>query len=380
MKEEKHVIKKWIYYFMLAIAIILVYKFLDNFSIITNWVKQLLGVLAPFIGGIILSYILYVPCVKVENLLKGKKEKGFIVKHSRGISITIVFVLAIIFISLILLFIIPKLIESVTELAGEIPNYYKEARQYINSLPEDHLLKTATATNITNNIEKFDIASFISIEKIQGYLQEIISTVYIIYDVFLSIIIGVYILLQRKRIIRFFRKITFAICKTKTYEKIRRYFKEGNQIFFKFLSGQIFDAIIIGTILTIALTIMGVKYAPLLGFLIGILNLIPFFGAIIGIFIAFLVTIFTGGLLQAFIMGVIATILQQIDANIINPKILGVNLDISQLLVIFAVTIGGAYFGILGMFLGVPVVALIKLIVDDYIEEKTIKKKVKKKD
>ena len=115
---------------------------------------------------------------------------------------------------------------------------------------------------------------------------------------------------------------------------------------------------------------MKVKYAALLGFTIGLFNLIPYFGAIIAIGIAAIITFITGGLSQALIMLVVIIILQQIDANIINPKIIGDSLKISPILVILSVTIGGAYFGIIGMFLGVPVIAILKILVNDYIDNK----------
>ena len=121
------------------------------------------------------------------------------------------------------------------------------------------------------------------------------------------------------------------------------------------------------------MSILGVKYSILLGFMIGLFNLIPYFGAIIAVGAAIIITIFTGGIGQAALMAVTVIVLQQIDANIINPKIIGDSLSISPLLVIFAVTIGGAYFGILGMFLAVPVFTVIKLLIEEYIEYKSEK-------
>ena len=129
---------------------------------------------------------------------------------------------------------------------------------------------------------------------------------------------------------------------------------------------------VVGILVTIALSIMQVKYAPLLGFFIGLFNMIPYFGAIIATAITAIVTLITGGWSQAIWMLIVVIILQQIDANIINPKIVGQSLKMSPLLVIFAVTIGGAYFGILGMFLAVPIMAVVKILVEDYIEYKLI--------
>lgn len=118
------------------------------------------------------------------------------------------------------------------------------------------------------------------------------------------------------------------------------------------------------------MSIMHVKYAVMLGLFIGLFNLIPYFGAIIAVAISVILTILTGGLSKAIEMTIVVIILQQIDANFINPKIVGESLEISPLLVIFSVTIGGAYFGILGMFLAVPVAAVIKLLITDLVDYK----------
>lgn len=125
------------------------------------------------------------------------------------------------------------------------------------------------------------------------------------------------------------------------------------------------------------MSLLGVKYAVLLGFIIGLFNLIPYLGAIIAIVLAVIITIFTGGINQAIWMAIIVIILQQIDANIINPKIIGNSLKISPILIVFSVTVIGAYFGIMGMFLAVPIVAVIKLIINDYINYKEVLKKEK---
>ena len=131
---------------------------------------------------------------------------------------------------------------------------------------------------------------------------------------------------------------------------------------------------------TIAMSIMGVKFAPLLGFLIGLFNMIPYIGAIIAVAVSAIITLITGGLSQAIWMLIVVIILQQIDANIINPKIIGQSLKISPLLVIFAITVGGAYFGILGMFLAVPVIAVIRILIEDYIDYKITMKKVERRE
>ena len=161
---------------------------------------------------------------------------------------------------------------------------------------------------------------------------------------------------------------------------ISKYFNKSNEVFFSFIGGQVLDAIVIGVLTSIAMSIIGVKYSVLLGFMIGLFNLIPYFGAIIAVIIAIIITLFTGGIGQAILMAVVVIILQQLDANIINPKIIGNSLSISPLLVIFAVTVGGAYFGVLGMFLAVPVFTVIKLLIEEYVDYKNnIKKETEPK-
>ena len=175
---------------------------------------------------------------------------------------------------------------------------------------------------------------------------------------------------ERTEILKFLRKFANAVFAKDTYNMVSRYFNKSNEVFFKFISGQVLDAIVVGVLTSVAMSIIGVKYAVLLGFIIGLFNLIPYFGAIIAVIIAIIVTLLTGGLGQAVLMAVVVIILQQIDANIINPKIIGNSLSISPLLVIFSVTIGGAYFGILGMFLAVPVFTVIKLLIEEYVDYK----------
>lgn len=374
MKEEKNNIKKWLYWFSLALAVIIIHNIVGNLSGIGRWMQNLLKVLAPFCAGTLIAYILYLPCKKIEEAFKRTKKKRFINKHARGLSIITTYIIAIIIVIIILNFIIPTVVQSLSDLITNLPGYYSSIKETISTLPEDNILRTEKATEIINSLENIDIQSFINIEKIQGYIKGIISAVETIFNIFISFVVSVYILAQRRSIKNFLSRFTHAIFKENAYEKIKKYFNRGNELFFKFLTSQIIDAILIGTLVSIAMAIIGVKYSILLGFMIGLFNLIPYFGAIIAVIISVIITILTGGFGQAALMTVIVVILQQIDANVINPKIIGDSLQISQLLVILAVTIGGAYFGVIGMFLAVPIATLIKVILEDYIDERNLQK------
>ena len=370
MKEEKHNIKKWGYWFTLAIAIIAVYNVLNNIPYVVSSIKSFIGVIMPFGAGLLIAYILYLPCCKVEKTFQKSKKKNFLNKHARLLSVIIVYIIAVLICIVIINVILPAVIESLTELISNIPNYYNTAVETINSLPEDHILRNEKVIEALSNLKNIDVQSIINLDKIQGYIKGVISAVGTIFDVFISIIVSIYILLQRKQLIHFWARLTKAVLKGPAYLKVKKYFIEGNQIFFNFLTSQIIDAIIVGILASVAMSIMKVKYAILLGFIIGLFNLIPYFGAIVAVGLSIIITLFTGGIGKTILMAVVVIVLQQIDANIINPKIVGDSLQISQLLVLFAVTVGGAYFGILGMFLAVPVFTVIKAIIEDFIEEK----------
>ena len=369
MEKKNNTWGKWLYWFIFAVAVITVYKTLDNFSNIANWIKGILDVLMPFIIGIFIAYIFYIPCRNMENIFTKSKFK-IIRKKARPISIFVIYLIALIIIVLAINFIVPALATSVTDLANNLVNYYNNTIEGFKNIPEDSILRKIDIEKIANSLANINIEEFINLDTITQYAKGAIGIANGLFDFFVSLIVSVYILLERKQILGFIKKLAGVIFKEKTYNALGKYFNNTNAIFFKFLSSQILDGFVIGVLTSIAMMILGVRYAILLGFLIGLSNLIPYFGAIVGVGIAIIITIFTEGITQAIWLAIIVIILQQIDANIINPKIVGNSLKISPLLVIFAVTVGGAYFGVLGMFLAVPVFTVLKILIQDYIEYK----------
>ena len=377
MNEIKKNLSKWMYYFLLGVAIIIVYKFFDNFTAIGGVIGKFLNVIAPFMAGALLAYLLYIPASRIEKKFLKSKRK-LIKKKSRGLSVLITYVLATLVIILLVNVILPVVIDSVIELVNNFQGYWNTAIEKLNALPEDSILKSQQVEeaikSVGEAIQNIDFKQYVSTERITGYIKSVLGVASGIFDVFVSIVVSVYILLQRNQIYGFFNKLTMVIFDKKTCDKIGEYIDSTNKIFFKFISSQVIDGIIVGILVTIAMSIIGVKYAILLGFMIGLFNIIPYFGAIIAVAISILITLITGGISQTLIMAIVVIVLQQIDSNIINPKIIGNSLEISPLLVIFAVTVGGAYFGVLGMFLAVPVAAVLKILINDWLEFKNNKK------
>ena len=379
MEKEKKQWGRWLYWFILGLALIIVYKALDNFGNVVEGINEFLSVLSPFLVGIFIAYLLYMPSRKFEELYKKVKIK-FFSKKARLLGVITVYIIAVAIIAILCAVILPIVFESITDFVSNIPGYISNVINQYNNLPEDSFLKSQIVQDEIHNLQNMDIKQYLNIEQILGYVMNAISAVFSIVDIFIAIIVSIYILVERKQIITFLKKLAGALFKERTYKNLDKYFNNSNEIFFKFIASQFLDAIVVGILVSIALTIMGVKYAPLLGFFIGLFNMIPYVGAIIATVISALITLITGGLSQTIWMLIVTIILQQIDANIINPKIVGQSLKISPLLVLFAVTVGGAYFGILGMFLAVPVIAVIRILVEDYIVYKNYLKKRKEKE
>jgi len=372
--KKKGKITGWLYWFSLAVVLLLVYKFLDSFNEIGLFLTNLIGILMPFLIGILIALILNTPSKSIEKTFKQSKYK-ILRKRARGFSVFAVYLIMVLIIFILVNVILPPIVVSITDLINHLPGYYNSIIKTINNLPEDSFWNQINAQDMIAKIAQIDLEKYLSLENITGYIKGVISVASGIFDVFVTIIISVYILIEKEGIIKFFKKVGQSLLKEEKYNLIVKYINKTNSIFYNFISGQLIDAVIIGIVTTIAMIIMRVQYAALLGFLIGLFNLIPFFGAIVAVIIAIFITFCTGGLGQAIWLAIVVIILQQIDANIINPKILGDKLKISPILVIFSVTFIGAYWGVLGMFLAVPIAAILKILVNDYLDYRVRKRK-----
>ena len=374
MKKEKVLgTKRWFYWVSIGVVLIIIYKLLDNFSGIGDWFSNFLGVLAPFLEGILIAYILFIPCKKLENLISKSKMK-FFKKHARGTSITLTYIIVLLLIVLFMTVIIPILAESIADLISNVQSYYNAVVSDSPDLTITPFIQENILKPVVDWIQNIDFESLFTFDMIKEYLSSAMGFIRGIVNLFIAVICSVYILAQRNRIINFLNRFARAVLTEKGYKRYDKYFTSGNGIFFRYLSSQMLDGIIIAILTSIAMSIMGVKYSVLLGTLIGISNLIPYFGAIFGVGISIIITLLTAGWEQALIMAIVVIVLQQIDANLINPRITSSSLKVSPLLIMFAVTVGGAYGGVLGMFLAAPVFTLIKLIIDDYINSKNREK------
>lgn len=372
MKKEKDW-KRWLGLFVFCVALIVIYKTLDNFGVIFTWLDNFNKIIMPFIIAVIIAYIFYIPCRSVESIYRKSKLK-IISKKCRGLATLTIYLIAGFSIFVIIRFVFPTLTKSITELAMNLPGYYNRALDYFSNLPEDNPLKQLNIADMILKVKEINIAekvvSFLDFDNVSQYIKGVMGFTGIIFDAFVTLVVSIYLILERSDIKSFLRNLSKAVFSKEMNEKVAEYYRKTNTVFFNFISSQVLDAILVGIISSIAMTLLKVRYAALLGFLIGLFNIIPYFGAIVAVGISIIITIFTGGLFKAIWMAITVVILQQIDANIINPRILGNSLQLSPILVIFSITILGSYFGVLGMFLAVPIAAMIKILLLDFIDER----------
>lgn len=369
----KETIKKYGQIILAFTLIIIIYMCLTNISAIAKFVGNLLSILFPFLLGILFVLLSLIPCKFIESKIDKTKFK-FIKKHKRGISILICYSIAFIIITLFIRFAIKPISDNIAELISNIPIFYNNIIIMLTNIPENSIFYGIDVNFIIENISIEKIQSYLNMDTIMTYAKGVFNAATVVLSIFIAIIISIYILFDKERIKKFIKRFVNATFNEKIAERVTKYIRKTITIFLKFINAQFLDALIVGTCSTIILLILNVKYALILGPLIGIANMIPYFGAIFATIFAVLLTLLTGGFWKALSVLILIIVLQQIDANIINPKIMSDNLKISPLLVILAVTIGGGFFGVIGMFLGVPIMAVIKMIVMDYISVKEKKK------
>ena len=367
---------------VITIIVLILYKLITNVKATMSIFMSFFAVIKPFVLAGILAYLLYFPCNYLEKKFSEKMKNK---KIARVLSIAIVYILFFIFLVALMAYLIPVVFNSMSEIIKNAPDYIESLKRLVNDIPENSFLANFKIDLILNKVNmitteniKNELVKYFNIDRLIGYTEHVVDFIKSIVRFLMTILVSIYILFEREELAIYFKKFLEARTKRKTYIKTLNIIKEANEIFRKYIVSQFMDAFIVGIIMILGLLAMQVKYAVLLGFLIGLFNLIPFFGALTAGIVAILLTIITGGSEKALKAGILILVLQQIDANIIQPKIVGSNLKVSRIVVILSTTLGGAYFGVWGMFFGVPVLTTLKAIMDNITDNKIRDNKIQR--
>ena len=364
----------WIQALLFLGAVFLLYHIISNYSEIFSVLLNFLRIISPVLVGFVIAYFLSGACKLFERLIRRSKNE-LLQKRAGGISVAIVYLLAVGLIYLTGSFLIPLIIQNLIDFLNSLPELYRQVRDWAYGLDlggvtefvdlEEQIntfFQNFTIDDVTEHVQ-FGVAS------ISGFVIDFTSGV---FNAVIATIISIYTLLHKKKILAMVNRVVNIFIKEPRLSRVRAYFALANEMFYKFIKAQFLDACILGFLATILLTVLDVRFAVALGLFLGVCNMIPQFGSIFGTIVVIILTFITGTGTQALLVAVFLIILQQIDANVISPKIMGNALKINPILVISSLIIGGAYFGVIGMFVSIPIMAMLKIFFIDALEKREI--------
>ena len=357
-----------------GILVVAFYTLINNVEPLYGVFHAVFVALSPFIYGLGIAFLL--------NPLRKIIEYSWLGKTSLKPSTKkIIASFGALFIGIIMLFVffsilIPQMISSIQTFLSSFEGYVETARNFFESnnfLSED-LLKTLNplidrgasmlgdwVSNLASSLNAILMYSVIFAKGVMNFL--------------IGMIIALYILLDEPKLKRQTKKVLYALLPEKTTEKIIKTSRLTINTFNSFIAGKAVDSLIIGILCYIILSFMNMPYTPLISVLVGVTNMIPVFGPFLGAVPSILILLLVDPF-KALEFAIFILILQQIDGNIIGPRILGGAVGLPTLYVMFAIIIGGALFGIFGMFIGVPVFSVIFVLVRDFIHQQLEKKEI----
>lgn len=337
-------------------------------------IGHFLSVVAPFIVGFFISYIIK-PMVRFFEKILDKIKKGKLIKLKMIIGVILSYIIVVGAITILIVYIFPQLKASAADLSQAVKNGYSYLTNHLDEfnemIPFINLgtIMEYIKNNLLDNIVK-------NSSTIVPYVYQLSSSFFgIIYNTFMGLVISIYMVIDGKSLAGACQRIVYALCPKGKGDTVWNTIRQCNHIFNGFLFGKMIDSLIIGILCFIIMNVLHLPYSLLMSLIVGITNMIPYFGPIIGAIPGVLMYLFIDPKLSL-IFAIMILVLQQFDGLYLGPKILGDLTGIKPLWVIFGVTVGGAYFGALGMFLGVPTVAVIMYLVNLFLDKKLQKKKI----
>lgn len=366
------------YIIALAAIIAIVFLMFANWGTILLVLERFLTILMPFIMGFFFACLIS-PLVKQIRRGLNCIRRGEAMKIKRAISVLISYIIVIGVITVLIIYIFPQVKGSLAELGNSIRDGYKYMITH-----EQEINDRIPFVDLSGVIE---YAKDFLYDKMMNHSTDIIPYVYRIsssvlitsYNVLMGLVISIYMVLDSRNLKRSIKKIVYAMAPKNKERELWNTLRQCNHIFNGFLFGKMIDSLIIGVICLIAMSIFRLPYALLLSLIVCITNMIPYFGPFIGAIPGVLIYLFIDFKL-AIIFAIMILVLQQFDGLYLGPKILGDQTGIKPLWVIFGITVGGAYFGVMGMFLGVPTVAVLMYLVNIVLNKKLRKKEIKSLD
>lgn len=367
--------KKYLYWgvtaFIVIVTSITFFLLLDRLDTVGQLIKLVLGALMPIIYGLCFAYVLNKAMIFVEKRFISKLA-GRIVKNnekrakkvSRMLSIIVVLLLAMLLITGLLMFILPQIFLSIVRLVNKSGEYISAAVEIVREIFHNDEVFTPV---ITRWLETFsgNFFNWIEVEVlpkvsvlITGITGGVVSAVKVMFAILVGIVISVYVLYNKETFCAQSKKILYGAMKPATANKTLDELNFINKAFGDYIVGTLLDALIIGSATYAFTIVMGMQYKELIAIIVGVTNMIPVFGPFIGAVPPTLL-LFLENPIHAVAFVIFVIVMQQIDGNVLKPRIFGSQAGISGFWIMFAILFFGGVFGIVGMALGVPVMTVL---------------------
>ncbi|MGL4335749.1 MAG: AI-2E family transporter [Turicibacter sp.] len=342
----------------------IIIKLIDNYHVFFQFTRTLFTTLFPFILAFVLAYLLNPIVMFFENKFKVK----------RGYSVTLTFLTILLLLYISISYIWPLIYSNASDLVKQTPFIVSEFQEWINGLGSKiDFLDLTFIEDIKSNLMSFvpKLTELLT-SSVSSLVSVTVNIVSVTSNFILACIMSIYILLEKEKFLSMSTKLTYIVFRPK-YSK---YIFESVNLFHvnigKYLIGKSMDSIFVGICAIIGLAIIKAQYAVLLGVVFGITNMVPFVGPIFGTAIAVIINVFYSPM-TAIVILIFLIVVQQIETLVIDPKVVGQQMGLNPFFTILAVTIGGQFFGIPGMILGVPIMGVIKLYAQTFINSEFIK-------
>lgn len=351
-----------------GLFIVAIYFAILNINLFIGLINDLGSVLTPFMYGLILAFLMS-PIVSFFEMkafasFKWKKSTKRIL--SVLLSLLITFEIIVLFFS----FIIPQLIISLSSISEKLPEYIVIVEDLLGEWLVSYRLDNEWVNLLLDSSEDL-LVTFL--KTIQGYLPLILDYSWqftkMIFNLLLGIAIAMYVLIDRERFSLQAKKLIYFISNQKTGDYLIDLSRLSSSMVHRFILGKMLDSFIIGVICYVGMLVLGLSYPLLLSVIVGVTNMIPVFGPFIGAIPGALILLLVDPF-QALWFILFIILLQQFDGNFLGPRILGDSMGLPSLWIMFAIIVGGGYFGVVGMFLGVPIFAVIYIISKKIISNK----------
>ena len=342
------------------------YKLIDNYQMFLNLISTTISVISPFIYAMVFAY-----CINpIMNLFERR------LKMRRGLSIFSTYLLIGGAIVIGSLYIVPSIVDSIISITSEIPGYMETVQGWINeALKNQNFYELINSTGLLDNISVISgNMSSIIIGILNGSVSSIVSITTNVVKIGFGFLISIYILLDKERFITEVKTITYMILKEEKGTKLICLVRTYHEMIGKYIGTKAIDSAIIGVLAFFGLMVIGAPYTPLLAIVVGVTNMIPYFGPFVGEVVGAAVGLFVSPAMAVTIF-IFLLALQQFDAWYLDPKLIGDKVGVKPFYIILAVTIGGGFFGPIGMLLASPTMATINI----YYERKVNLFKAKNK-